>query len=260
MSVEALNVKNLYVNYSGITVLENICFSIQEKEFVGIIGPNGGGKTTLLKAILGLIDVASGEIRIFGDASSRSKAFVGYVPQHTDLDRTFPISVSEAVLTGMLKGRFHPFFKYSHEQKQKAEQLLEKVGILQLAKKQISELSGGEFQRMLIARALACDPKILFLDEPTSNVDPASREQLYELFCELNKAITIVLVTHDLMAISSNIGSIACLNKTLVYHGEPSLTDDIINKLYGCPVELIAHGVPHRVLGDHTDCGGNCQC
>ena len=130
------------------------------------------------------------------------------------------------------------------------------MGIGDLAERQISALSGGEFQRMLIARALAAEPKILLLDEPTASVDPGSREMIYELLTELNKEITIVMVTHDLMAVAAQVSNLACLSGTLVYHGEPKLTEEVVSEMYGCPVDLIAHGVPHRVLGDH-DHGGN---
>ena len=131
--------------------------------------------------------------------------------------------------------------------------LLEKVGITDLANRQISELSGGEFQKMLIARALATNPKLLLLDEPTASVDAASRDQIYGLLAELNKNMTIILVTHDLLAVSSQVTRLACLNGQLVYHGEPELTEKVVNNLYGCPVDLIAHGVPHRVLRDHGE-------
>lgn len=130
--------------------------------------------------------------------------------------------------------------------------MLKLLGIESLAGRQISALSGGEFQRMLIARAIAADPQILLLDEPTASVDANSREKIYELLSELNKKMTILLVTHDLFAISSQVKRLACLNGRLVYHGEPELNEAVVNQLYGCPVELIAHGVPHRVLRDHN--------
>lgn len=181
---------------------------------------------------------------------------MGYVPQFSAVDRGFPISVNEVVMTAFLKGPLHPFFRYSQEHRKKAEENLERVGILELKDRQISQLSGGEFQRMLIARALATDPKILLLDEPTASVDPSSRQQIFELLAELNKSVTILLVTHDMMAVASQVSTIACLNRSLVYHGEPELTEETVSQMYGCPVDLIAHGVPHRVLGGHGHCCG----
>lgn len=247
-----LSIKNLTVKYEHVLALENINLEVEGKDFLAIIGPNGGGKTTFLKAILGLIKKESGNILIDGKDIEKNRHLIGYVPQFSLVDRKFPISVLEVVMTAILKPGLHPFFKYSKENREFALKKLELVGIKNLANRQIADLSGGEFQRLLIARALATEPKILFLDEPTSNVDPHSKEQIYEVLYRLNKEITIVMVTHDLLAIAKNVKNIACLNRTLIYHGEPVLTENIVNQMYGCPVDLIAHGVPHRVLGEHN--------
>ena len=230
-----------------------VCLDVSDGEYLGIIGPNGGGKSTLLKAILGLIPVSSGNISIYGGNAHKNRSLVGYVPQFALLNRKFPISLFEVVLTGHLKQGIAPFFRYSSKDNESVYTLLEKVGITDLANRQISELSGGEFQKMLIARALATNPKLLLLDEPTASVDAASRDQIYSLLAELNKNMTIILVTHDLLAVSSQVNRLACLNGQLVYHGEPELTEKVVNNLYGCPVDLIAHGVPHRVLRDHEE-------
>ena len=253
---KAIEIKDLYVTYGDGLALESINISVNEGDFLGIIGPNGGGKSTLLKAILGLIPVSRGEIRIFGKPTAERTAAIGYVPQFSAVDRRFPITVLETVLSGMTPNRLTPFLRFSKAQRETAMETLREVGIEKLAARRISELSGGEFQRLLIARALATKPAILLLDEPTASVDPASRESIYALLHKLNGRITIVLVTHDLLAVSSAVKEIACLNETLVYHGEPKLSGEVVNKLYGCPVELIAHGVPHRVLGEHE--GEDC--
>lgn len=250
---EAISIKNLTVYYGDTPAITNVSFDVKEGEFLGIIGPNGGGKSTLLKAILGLIPITTGSIQIYGQSQGKNRSALGYVPQFATMDRRFPISVGEVALTGRLKPGLSPFMKYSKTDKEIAYQQLERVGIESLAKRQISELSGGEFQRLLIARALAINPKLLLLDEPTASVDASSREQIYNLLEELNKEMTIVLVTHDLFAISSKVGKLACLNGNLVYHGEPELNQNIVNQLYGCPVDLIAHGVPHRVLKTHEE-------
>lgn len=176
---------------------------------------------------------------------------VAYVPQFASLDKAFPITMLEVVLTGSLPKALKPFFRYQAKDRELAMTYLEKVGIDHLANRQIAQLSGGEFQKMLIARALAVKPKLLLLDEPTASVDATSREHIFNLLGELNKEMTVILVTHDLMAISSHVKHLACLNTHLVYHGEPELNEEIVNHLYGCPIDLLAHGVPHRVLKEH---------
>lgn len=251
--VQAIHIENLSIHYGQTPAITGIYLDVSDGEYLGIIGPNGGGKSTLLKAILGLVPISSGSVQMYGKSPRKNRAFVGYVPQFTLLNRKFPISLFEVVLTGYLKQGLSPFFSFSQKDKESAYALLERVGIANLANRQISELSGGEFQKMLIARALATNPKLLLLDEPTASVDAASRDQIYGLLSELNKNITVVLVTHDLLAVSSQVNRLACLNGHLIYHGEPELTEKVVNSLYGCPVDLIAHGVPHRVLRDHEE-------
>lgn len=255
MEAPAIHIEGLTVSYGRNPALVNIDLDVARGEFLGVIGPNGGGKTTLLKAILGLVPKDSGHIAAFGSEKDVSR-HMGYVPQFSAVDRSFPISVLEVVMTAYLKGPLHPFFRYSPKHREAAAAQLQRVGLQELGSRQISQLSGGEFQRMLIARALASEPEILLLDEPTASVDPASRQHIFELLAELNKSVTVVLVTHDLMAVAAQVTTIACLNRTLVYHGEPELTKETVDRMYGCPVDLIAHGVPHRVLGGHEGCCG----
>lgn len=223
---ELINIKNLSVSYDNLKVIDNISLKIFEGEFVGIIGPNGGGKSTLLKSMLGLINIDSGIINI-------NEKNIGYVPQFATVDKRFPISVLEVVLSGMIDKNIKPFFKFNKKMIDKAYSKLEQVGIKDLANRQISELSGGQFQRMLIARALAVDPKILFLDEPTASVDTVSMNNIYELLEKINKDTTIVLVTHDLMSISKKVSKVVCLNKKVVYYGKPILEKDTLDHLYG---------------------------
>ncbi len=251
MSNLAVHIDNLSVYYGQTPAVTGVCLDVADGEYLGIIGPNGGGKSTLLKAILGLVPVSSGTVEVYGAQPGRSRAVIGYVPQFAALDKRFPITLIEVVLTGRLKKGLSPLFRYTDGDRDMAHQLLKRVGIEELANRQISELSGGEFQKMLIARALAVNPRLLLLDEPTASVDAASREQIYNLLAELNKNMTIILVTHDLFAVSAQVHSLACLNGSLVYHGEPELKENVVNNLYGCPVDLIAHGVPHRVLKEH---------
>lgn len=254
----AIEIRNVSVQYGQHSALKGVEMKVPEGDYLGIIGPNGGGKTTLLKAILGLIPVRSGQIELFGKPAIQGRSEVGYVPQFASMDKGFPITLYDVVLTGRQRPGLSLFFRYSKEDRNMTEELLEQVGILHLAKRQIAELSGGEFQKMLIARALATKPKLLLLDEPTANVDATARNQIYQLLEELNQSITIVLVTHDLLAVSAQVQSLACLNGRLVYHGDPELKDNVVDQLYGCPVDLIAHGVPHRVLHVHKE-EGRCD-
>ena len=249
----AVTVENLSVRYGETSALTDVSIKVEAGEYLGIIGPNGGGKTTLLKAILGLVTPTAGEISVYGKKPGKTGKLIGYVPQTAALDKGFPITVQEVVLTGCLESDFSFFHRYKTSDKEKADEMLEKVGIFKLKDRLISELSGGEFQRMLIARALAVEPKLLLLDEPTASVDAVSRAQIFSLLKELNKSISIILVTHDLLAISSHVKSLACINEHLVYHGDSEINDEIVKNLYGCPVDLIAHGVPHRVLKEHKE-------
>lgn len=212
-----LDIHDLYVNYGDVCALDGLDLKVEEGEYLGIIGHNGGGKTTLLKTILGLVRISSGTVRVFGRAPGQTGTLLGYVPQVAGLDKSFPANVREVVLMGRLKSKIIPFHKYSSADKDTADEMLNKVGIYHLRERLISCLSGGEFQKMLIARALAVNPKMLLLDEPTASVDSSAREQIYELLRELNKTITIILVTHDVLGISSYIRNIAWLNGKLHY-------------------------------------------
>ena len=249
----ALHIDNVSVYYGDEAALSNVCLDVAHGEMLGIIRPNGGGKSTLLKAILGLTPITTGSIQIYGQEPGKNKTAVGFVPQFATMDKRFPISTIEVVLTGRSKPGLSLFMKYSEEDKEIAYAQLKRVGIEHLANRQIAELSGGEFQRLLIARAFAVNPKLLLLDQPTASVDASSRNQIYQLLREINDEMTIVLVTHDLLAISSEVRKLACLNGKLVYHGEPQLNETIVNELYGCPVDLISHGVTHRVLKAHEE-------
>lgn len=250
---KAVCIENLTVKYRETPVIKGISLNVEDRDYLGIIGPNGGGKTTLLRSIIGLVPHSSGEIKVYGKKTGNLERLISYVPQITKLDKGFPITVREVVLTGMLNHKFIPFYKYKQRDKERADELLNMVGIYKLKERMISELSGGEFQKMLIARALAVNPRLLLLDEPTASVDANSREQIFSLLNELNKNMTIILVTHDLLAVSSHVKTLACLNGSLVYHGATELNEEIVSTLYGCPIDLIAHGVPHRVLKEHKE-------
>ncbi|MEQ8199852.1 MAG: ABC transporter ATP-binding protein [Syntrophomonadaceae bacterium] len=254
----AVIIKDLTVQYGNILALQDIDLQIASGDFVGIIGPNGSGKTSLLKSILGLVKPKTGTVSVLGMPPREARSQLGYVPQMANIDRDFPITVGEAVLMGRLVGRTGLFHHYDQEDHQVVKHYLNQLGIDELVDRQIGQLSGGQLKRVLIARALVVEPRILLLDEPTAGVDAHSSSQIYELLKDLNRSITIIIVTHDTMAVSSYLKSIACINQSLYYHGAPNLSSDLIMRVYGCPVELIAHGVPHRVLGQHEP--GGLQC
>lgn len=218
-----ISVESLNVSYGNIGAIYDLNLTVQKGEFLGIIGPNGGGKTTLLSAILGLIKPSGGNITINGSELKSGRQLIGYVPQTISVDRYFPISVKETVLTAFLNNKLNPFKRFSDEQKQKAYDSLKSVGLETKADNLISELSGGEFQRMLIARALVGEPEILLLDEPTSNIDKDSTEKIYTLLKELNsKGRTIIMVTHDLGSINRLFTRIMLINRTATFIGSPS--------------------------------------
>jgi len=250
MSDELVRIKGVTVAFDGEVVLDKVDFSVHEDDYIGVIGPNGGGKTTLLKVILGLVKPVEGTISVMGIAPEQGRKFVGYVPQHPEFDQEFPISVRDIVLMGRLskKARFRAF---GEDDRRMAQAALEQVGIPHLRNRQISKLSGGERQRVYIARALVSDPRILLLDEPTANIDVEMEVGFYELLNRLRERIAIVLVSHDVTAISVNVEKIACLNKQLFVHDASELNGEVLEKTYKCPVEMIAHGVPHRVLKKH---------
>ena len=248
---EVVKLENVWAYYNSHPALQNINFSIYDRDFLGIIGPNGGGKTTLLKIILGLLKPYSGKVTVMGKDPYESRSQMGYVPQKSFFDKDFPINVWQVVLMGRYS-HTKLFHQYSKEDKIKAEQSLERVSMLEYKNRQIGELSGGQQKRVFIARALSSDPKILLLDEPMESVDPKVQGELYGLLKDLQKEMAIVLVSHDVTAISIYIDKIACLNQTLVYHGPKEISAEILEDTYQCPIHLIAHGtIPHRVLKEH---------
>lgn len=245
----AIEIDNLSFAYGKTAVLEKVNLSIEENDFVAIIGPNGGGKSTLMRLIVGLLKPKSGEIRLFGEKVPSKKVAVGYVPQNTSKNVEFPITVAECVALGRLG------------LSAKSPEVLAALGRVNMkgyAGRRLGELSGGERQRVLIARSLVCNPRILFLDEPSNNIDAAGQESLYRMLDEFSKTMTIVIVTHDLMALSHRVKSVVCVNRSVHFHAGSSLTEEMITSTYGCEVDLIAHGVPHRVLGSHDHTHGGC--
>ena len=235
--MSAIDIKDLSFCYGKSPVLTDVNLSIDENDFVAIIGPNGGGKPT------------SGTVRLFGEKVPTKRVAVGYVPQNTNKNIDFPITVGECVATG--KTGLSP-------KSDEVKAALERVHIAGFLDRRLGELSGGERQRVLIARSLVCNPRILFLDEPSNNIDVAGIEALYNMLADFSESMTIVIVTHDLMALSHKVKSVVCVNHSVHYHEGGNLTEEMLHSTYGCEVDLIAHGVPHRVLGSHDHTHGGC--
>jgi zinc transport system ATP-binding protein len=251
MAEEVVKLNNVCVQYDGTPVLEDINLSIHHDDFLGLIGPNGGGKTTLLKLMLGLVAPSRGEVTILGEPPEKGRRYVGYVPQHSLFDRDFPINVLEVVLTGRLS-HTKPFRWYNKSDREAAADALRSVEMLDFRDRQIGMLSGGQQQRVFVARALVSEPRLLLLDEPMSSVDTPMQEEFYELLDRLKQRMPIVLVSHDISAVSVYVDKIACLNRKLYYHESKELTPEDLEAAYHCPIQMIAHGVPHRVLKEHT--------
>ena len=249
MASPIIEIKNLSFTFNGHDVLKNVDLTVNKGEFLALIGPNGGGKTTLLRILLGLLQPHRGTIKVFGRPPRDISHRIGYVPQDVQLNRNFPVSAIDVVLMGRLrsgKGRS----RYSREDRMMAQNALSKVELNHCANRRIDELSGGQRQRIFIARALVSEPELLLLDEPTSSIDTPSQSEFYALLKDLNQSATILLVSHDLMILSSYVKSVACVNQLVHHHDEAEVTEDML-AMYECPVELVAHGLPHRVLRKH---------
>ena len=246
-----LEVNGITKRFGGIVAVENVSFKVHEGEVISIIGPNGGGKTTLLKVILGLLPPVSGVIRFYEDGRSVPSLRIGYLPQLNNIDKKFPISVREVVTSGLASEK--PLFRsYSASQKQRVEEVLGKMGLEDLANRAIGELSGGQLQRVLLGRSIVSRPQVLILDEPNSYVDKRFESHFYKLLDEINKESAVILVSHDIGTVLAMVKNIACVNETLHYHPGADVSEEWLGEKYACPIELIGHGdLPHRVLKKH---------
>jgi zinc transport system ATP-binding protein len=239
-------IEHITYGYDEKAVLEDVSLTIGQGDFILVIGPNGGGKTTLVKLILGIMAPWSGTIRLCADVGGR----LGYVPQFANFNRHFPVSVFDMVLMGCLNAENY-LRRYKREDRDKTGAILEKLGLYDKKEANITDLSGGQLQRVLIARALVSDPLALFLDEPTTSMDVSSQSDLLELLAELGARMSIVVVTHDPTPYAQAYRHIACLNRQLHYHERGELDSLTLERVYGCPVELLGHGIPHTLLAGH---------
>ena len=247
-----ISIRNLSVRYDGVVALEHVDLDIFDNDFVGIIGPNGGGKSTLVKTIMGVVP-HSGTIEYSPDIYRHGKPHIGYLPQISNFDRSFPISVGEVVLSGLQAER-GMFGRYTKQDRTRVTELLDMVSLTGLHNRAIGELSGGQLQRVMLCRALISDPKILILDEPTNFVDNRFENELYSILEQLSRRMAILMVSHDLGTISSVVRNIVCVNRHVHRHESNIITAEQLQN-YDCPIQIISHGhIPHTVLGEHHHC------
>jgi len=245
-----VSLSNVFAGYDGNVVISNVNLDIFADDIIGIIGPNGGGKTTLVKVILGLIKPLKGRLE-FNMENLKTRPPIGYLPQISDIDKKFPISVSDVVLSGFMNSSKY-LIKYSVAEKSRANEIMAEMDIYGLKKKSVGELSGGQLQRVFLCRAIVSAPKLLILDEPNTFVDSKFEGELYEKLSQLNNSMAILIVSHDIGMISTYIKTIACVNGEVHYHRSNIINEEQL-KSYNCPIQLITHGeVPHTVLKTHN--------
>jgi len=232
-----VKIEGMCFTIGGFDVLHDINIAVFPGDFISIIGPNGGGKTTLLRLILGLLTPTRGSIRVNGDPPRTAKTPIGYVPQHVNHNLSFPATSLDVVLMGLFNPSRRGRFRYTVEEKNRAQAALDKMGIGDCAGKKIKALSGGQRQRVLIARALISQPELLVLDEPTASIDTKGRTEFYELLKRLNQELTILMVSHDLMIVAAYAKSMICLNRCMHYHQSCASSEEVMNAYHSCSVE-----------------------
>ncbi|MBK5722852.1 ABC transporter ATP-binding protein [Dysgonomonas sp. Marseille-P4677] len=251
-----LEIRNLSVGYDdNPNVLKNVNLDVFQNDFLGIIGPNGGGKTTLLKTILGLVKPMGGSISFYRNNLKIDKINIGYLPQINQIDKKFPISVYDVILSGLTIKR-SIFSPYTKQQKDRVGEVARQMGLDKLIDRSIGALSGGQLQRALLGRAIIDGPDMLVLDEPNSYVDKRFETDFYKILEDINKNTAIILVSHDVGTVVSLVKNIACVNEGLHYHSGTNVTSEWLQESYSsCPIEIVGHGdFPHRVLEKHEGC------
>jgi len=246
-----LKTKNLTAGYDNKIILQNVNFELYNDDFIAVIGPNGGGKSTLLKTILGLIPIIDGKISFYDNGKEIKQLKIGYLPQYHAVDKRFPLTVIEVLHSGFLNNRIFNF-KIKQEKKKIIEEIAKRLSISDVLNSPINNLSGGQLQKVFLGRAIVNSPKLLVLDEPNTYVDSQFEGELYQMLKELNQEMAILMVSHDLGTISSYVKSIACVNRDFVLHKSNELSQELIDT-YNCPIDVVTHGhIPHRVLPTHT--------
>ena len=232
-----IKLEHVFAGYEEKVALQDVSLEVFDHDFLGVIGPNGGGKTTLMRVILGMMKPFSGKVSFFRNGVQVPELTIGYLPQYNDIDRQ--------------KKLFAPF---DANHKQQVTQTLEKLGMEDFAKRPIGSLSGGQLQRVLLARAIVSRPEVVVLDEPNTYIDKRFQEQMYQMLDVINHDCAIIIVSHDVGTILQNVKAVACVNRTLHYHDTPEISSDELSEHFGCPIELLGHGhMPHRVLKAHED-------
>ena len=258
MANPIIEIKDLSAGYDGRTVLRNVNLTVYDRDFLGIIGPNGGGKTTLIKCILGLLKPTAGEIRYRAcratgceTSAASSELTMGYLPQYSSIDPKFPITVEEVILSG-LSSKKSLTSRFTARHREQARTVIARMGLEGMEQRAIGALSGGQLQRALLGRAIISDPEVVILDEPSTYIDKRFEARLYELLAEINKDCAIILVSHDIGTVLQQVKSIACVNETLDYHPDTGISGEWLERNFHCPIELLGHGtLPHRILGEH---------
>ena len=245
MNNHLIEIQNISAGYDEKLVLKDVSLNIYNDDFLGIIGPNGGGKTTLIKLILRLLKPKTGEIK-FCNPCIKDK--IGYMPQTNNIDKQFPILVKETIASGLISEKNLS----KREVKNKVEETIIQMGLDEIKNKPIGEISGGQLQRTLLARAIIKRPELLILDEPNSYVDKRFESHFYEILHEINENTAIILVSHDIGTVISTVKNIACVNETLHYHSGTNVDCHWLEKHFACPFDLLGHGnIPHRILKNH---------
>lgn len=252
----AFRLEKVSAGYRGRPVLDQVDLELPRGGILGLIGPNGAGKSTVLRLLLGLLQPQAGSIEVLGTSARLARPRLGYVPQTLSLERDLPGTLLDLVLSGFL-GLTVPGAAPGRDETERANHWMDRLGVAHLGRRKLSELSGGQLQLGLVARALVREPELLLLDEPTANADARAELRVFSLLEECCRDRTAVVVSHDIGVLSSNVGSIACVGAgKIAYHGTTQIPSAALEEAYGCPVDLIAHGHPHRVLAGHGEsCG-----
>ena len=250
MAEPVLKAVDVSFSYDKTPVLSDVSLSIGANDFVWVVGPNGGGKTTLLKLFLGLLKPDKGRVTVLGRKPAEARKSIGYMPQHVRLDPQFPVDVLGVVLMGR-SGNRHPFGRFTSADRDAARAALAEVGLESLSDRPFAAISGGQQRRLLIARALAAEPEVLLLDEPSANLDFKVGDELFELLRKLSDRLTIVMVSHDAAFVSPSVKSVVCVNRHVHVHPTAQVDSEIMSELYGRPIRIIRHDRHFEMGNDH---------